>query len=143
MNSITMIEKEVVKTHRNLGFTDSITTCGCCGRVDLKGTYAIEDLINGEIVYYGCVCAAHRMNWSKKEFITRYKAEEKEQSQAAKKEFRNTPEYKAVEIYQSEMWANIREGIQIVEQPELFAAKDAARQVIAAKYPLAHRIYLA
>lgn len=134
---------EIVKTHKNLGFTDEVTECGCCGRVDLKGTYAIEDLLTGEIMYLGCVCAAKRMNWSKKEFITRYKAEEKEQGEAAKAEFRATPEYKAVEADLKEAWAAIDKGIEPARKPELFAAKDAVRKIIAAKYPLAHPVYLA
>lgn len=140
--STKLIIKETVKTHRNLGFTDEITECGCCGRVDLKGTYAIEDLLTGEIMYLGCVCAANRMNWSKKEFITRYKAEEKEQGEMAKNEFRNTHEYQAVEAYTKDSFAAIRRGEEPIERPDLFEAKNNVRQIIAAKYPLAHPVYL-
>jgi hypothetical protein len=38
-----------------IGYTDSITECECCGKVDLKGTYCLD--INGEEFYYGSVCA--------------------------------------------------------------------------------------
>lgn len=88
----TIIVKETERTHRNLGFTEEVTSCDCCGRVDLKGTYAIEDLQNGGIMYFGCVCAAKRMQWSKKEFTTRYKAEEREQTTAAQQEYRRSQE---------------------------------------------------
>jgi len=38
-----------------LGFTEEITVCDCCGKADLKGTYAID--WEGTIAYYGSVCA--------------------------------------------------------------------------------------
>lgn len=38
-----------------LGFTDEITTCDCCGKRNLKGSFAIETNA-GEIVHYGSVC---------------------------------------------------------------------------------------
>lgn len=40
---------------RIIGYTDSISECECCGKVDLKGTYCLE--IDGEEFYYGSVCA--------------------------------------------------------------------------------------
>jgi hypothetical protein len=38
-----------------IGFTDSVTECECCGKINLKGTYCID--INGLELYYGSVCA--------------------------------------------------------------------------------------
>lgn len=38
-----------------IGYTDSITECECCGKVDLKGTYCLD--IDGVELYYGSVCA--------------------------------------------------------------------------------------
>lgn len=70
------IEKKI------LGFTDEITTCDCCGKVDLKGTYAID--FEGDISYYGSVCAfkVHAVSYDeqkevKKSFVKRIKATEK------------------------------------------------------------------
>lgn len=70
------IEKKI------LGFTDEITTCDCCGKVDLKGTYAID--FEGDISYYGSVCAfkVHAVSYDeqkevKKSFVKRMKATEK------------------------------------------------------------------
>lgn len=42
-----------------LGFTEEITSCDCCGKSDLKGTYAFD---NG--VYYGSSCAQKVTNVS-------------------------------------------------------------------------------
>jgi hypothetical protein len=38
-----------------IGYTDSITECECCGKINLKGTYCLD--IDGEEFYYGSVCA--------------------------------------------------------------------------------------
>lgn len=38
-----------------LGFTEEITQCGCCGKSELKGTYAFET--SSGIQYYGSTCA--------------------------------------------------------------------------------------
>lgn len=48
-NNMETIEKKI------LGFTEEITVCDCCGKADLKGTYAID--WEGTIAYYGSVCA--------------------------------------------------------------------------------------
>ncbi len=38
-----------------IGYTDSITECECCGKINLKGTYCLD--IEGDEFYYGSVCA--------------------------------------------------------------------------------------
>jgi hypothetical protein len=144
----TIIVKETERTHRNLGFTEEVTSCDCCGRVDLKGTYAIEDLLNGGIIYLGCVCAAHQMNWSKKEFTTRYKAEEKEQSDAARKEYRYSAEMNNYNNWVNglpdtatdEGWAKRMELLKS-EGPVYKNALAVKMIELKAKYPLAKCIY--
>lgn len=42
---------------RILGFTDEVTYCDLCGKMELKGTYVIET-DNGEILHYGSTCAS-------------------------------------------------------------------------------------
>ena len=42
---------------RVLGFTDEVTYCDLCGKMELKGTYVIET-DNGEIQHYGSTCAS-------------------------------------------------------------------------------------
>lgn len=49
-----------------LGFTESINMCGCCGKQNLKGTYAIE-IDGGEIQYFGSTCAFKKFGYSEKE----------------------------------------------------------------------------
>ncbi len=39
------------------GITDSVSTCDCCGKTNLKRTVAIETE-SGEILHYGTSCAA-------------------------------------------------------------------------------------
>tara|TARA_R110000803_G_scaffold95931_1_gene164014 strand:- start:796 stop:1167 length:372 start_codon:yes stop_codon:yes gene_type:complete len=41
-----------------LGFTDEITSCDCCGRTELKGTYVMDDK-EGNIYYYGSSCGVN------------------------------------------------------------------------------------
>jgi len=43
-----------------LGITDSITTCDCCGKTNLKKTFVCQN-DNGNINYYGCDCYARLM----------------------------------------------------------------------------------
>ena len=38
-----------------LGITDEVTTCDCCGKPNLKRTFAIET-DSGEILHYGSTC---------------------------------------------------------------------------------------
>lgn len=40
-----------------LGTDDSVNSCDCCGRSDLKSTVAFETE-SGEVLYFGFVCAA-------------------------------------------------------------------------------------
>lgn len=48
-----------------LGFTDEITTCACCGKTGLRGTYAVE--IDGTVTYFGSTCAFKKHGVSKEE----------------------------------------------------------------------------
>lgn len=50
-----------------LGFTEEITQCDLCGKIELKGTYAIE-LESGETVYYGTTCGAKALQTTTNEF---------------------------------------------------------------------------
>ena len=49
------------------GYTDSVTTCDCCGRSDLKRTVALWAAEQGEEVYFGTSCASHALKMSAKE----------------------------------------------------------------------------
>lgn len=79
-------EKEVVKVI--LGYTEDVTSCDCCGKEDLKGTYAVS--LNDEISYFGSVCAFkiqgvtyEEQKEVKKAFVKRVKAQDKLKSMEA------------------------------------------------------------
>lgn len=51
-----------MKTERNfLGYTEEITVCGCCGKSNLKGTYAV-DISGLGLVFYGSSCVQKTFN---------------------------------------------------------------------------------
>lgn len=51
---------------RILALTDSVTTCDCCGRENLKNTYAVTDDMGGEF-YYGTTCVKRNLGYTKEE----------------------------------------------------------------------------
>jgi hypothetical protein len=62
----------IVDTIKKIAFTDSVTTCDCCGRTELKGTYCV--LVNDEEFYFGASCA-NKKGFSKleiKEALSHY-----------------------------------------------------------------------
>jgi len=89
----TVSEYSIEKKYKILGFNDDQCSCDICGKQELKGTYAIEDLQNGGIIRAGSSCGAKMAGWTSKELVSRYKAGEKENLEAAKKELRSSKEY--------------------------------------------------
>lgn len=83
--------------YRILGFNDDQCSCDVCGKQELKGTYAMEDLSTGEIFRAGSVCGSKMAGWTTKELVAKYKVGEKEKLDAAKKELRESAEYIADE----------------------------------------------
>jgi hypothetical protein len=73
-----------------LGVDDSITSCDCCGKSNLKKTVALD--AEGEIVYYGVNCAARALGFTDKtystrnasELVTRFNAREKLRQEKAR-----------------------------------------------------------
>ena len=47
-----------------LAFTDSINTCECCNKNNLKGTYAVADDLGNEF-YYGSTCVLRNLGYTK------------------------------------------------------------------------------
>lgn len=81
------------KKYRILGFNDDQCSCDVCGKQELKGTYAMEDLSTGEIFRAGSSCGAKMAGWTTKELVAKYKLGEKENIETARKELRNSAEY--------------------------------------------------
>jgi hypothetical protein len=83
-----------------LGFTEEITDCDCCGKSDLKGTYAIS--LNGYISYFGSVCAfkIHAVSYEEQKEI---KKECKRRSKAADKLKQMEADYNGTQYQMDQM----------------------------------------
>lgn len=81
--------------YKILGFNDDQCECDICGKQELKGTYAIENLMTGEIFRAGSSCGAKMARWTVKELVSKYKQGEREKLDAAKKEYTNSYEFLA------------------------------------------------
>jgi len=53
-----------------LGFTEETTACDLCGRMELKGTYAIQ-AEDGSIHHLGSSCVKKRFGLTQKEFTSK------------------------------------------------------------------------
>jgi hypothetical protein len=77
-----------------LGTDDSVTTCDCCGKSNLKFTVAIQ-LADGEVVHYGSVCARRNTGKDQRTITSEIKAHEADQRAAAQAAYRAHPAYLA------------------------------------------------
>lgn len=123
---------------RALGTDDSITTCDCCGKSNLKHTVIIE-LDDGEIVHYGSVCATRNTGKASKVINSEIRAELARKVNAARAEYMASPEYRAERArfaerdrVNSRMLG--RDAMEFVR--DACAAADVARAAIAAKFGL-------
>jgi len=73
-------------------FTDSVTTCECCGKSELKGTYLVANELGSEN-YYGSTCVKRNLKISQSD-LTMYV---NESIKVAKENANNV--YKNSEIY--------------------------------------------
>lgn len=53
---------------------DSVNTCDCCGRKDLKATVLMQSEL-GELVHFGQVCAARNSGKTRQQVTTEIRAE--------------------------------------------------------------------
>lgn len=86
---------EIEKKFKIITFNDDQCDCDVCGKQELKGTYLMENLSNGELFRAGSTCGAKMAGWSTKELVDKYKAGEKEKIEAARTEWRNSLEFNA------------------------------------------------
>jgi len=137
-----------VRLFRFLGFTQDVNVCEYCGKVDLKGTYILQNNESGEIIHMGSTCGSKALGWTTKDFITVYKAEEREQYQSALTDYRNHESTLFKEawlndlnnrhIYGPERWSTFND-------PEYLAATErqkAFRETLNEKYPLIKKRYI-
>jgi len=126
---------------RALGTDDSVTTCDCCGKVNLKFTVTME-LDDGEIVHYGSVCAGRNTGKTRPQINAEIKSEAKRVRDAADAEYRASAAFVAYRDRLIERdrlsWDDPRRigrnGFEFVR--EACDAADAARALIAAKHGL-------
>lgn len=115
-----------------LGSTDAVNTCDCCGKTGLKATWQIEMIDTGERFFYGSVCVTHntaRKLGALKKMQDEYEAE---RLQAALKEYRATPEYRAYQVKHAEaLRLNISPGKEFREftRAECDADREVCRQI--------------
>lgn len=61
-------------TFTALCLDDSVNTCDCCGRTDLKATVLMQSDL-GELVHFGQICAARNSGKTRKQITTEIRAE--------------------------------------------------------------------
>lgn len=123
---------------RALGTDDSVNTCDCCGKTNLKFTVAIE-LDGGEVVHYGQVCASRNTGKSRPVINAEIKAETQRVLGLARAEYRASAERIAYDAKMAERNArrDILPGITAMEYIKAESvADDKARSLIAAKHGL-------
>lgn len=119
-----------------LGYEEAITTCDCCGKANLKGTFAVER-DGGEILHYGSVCVTRHTGKPSK--VVRKEAKDATESrrQMAAKEYRDHPATVADQLKMKEAYElGIRPPEFINYHRAEAEAAERARCEIAAKYGL-------
>jgi hypothetical protein len=85
-----------------LGSDDSVHTCDCCGKTNLKVTFAIEMIETGEILHYGSVCVTRNTGRKHGELNKMKEARDAEKRKAAQNEWQMTPECVALKAKRRE-----------------------------------------
>ena len=123
-----------------LGTDDSVTTCDCCGKSNLKFTVAIE-LDSGDIVHYGQVCARRNTGKDQRTITSEINATKKANETKARLEYQATPEYAADwAIFAARDELARKTGVRLLgrEAAEFVRkerdAANAVREAIAKKY---------
>jgi len=69
-----------------LGFTEDFTVCECCGKKNLKGTFAFRTN-EGDVFYWGSSCIKKAYTMDQKEFTAKVKGDEIERKNDARAEY--------------------------------------------------------
>jgi hypothetical protein len=69
-----------------LGFTEDFTVCECCGKKNLKGTFAFRTN-QGDVFYWGSSCIKKAYTMDQKEFTAKVKGDEIERRNEARSEY--------------------------------------------------------
>lgn len=123
-----------------LGTDDSINTCDCCGKTDLKATWTVEMIESGEILHYGSVCV--KRNTGIKNVEAAAAAYEREQIAKAAKELRQSSEWHQQEKAFAARQALKNQGVEMTFQEAYGMVKaecvavDAKKAELMKKYNL-------
>ncbi len=80
--------------YKTLAIVDDVNTCDCCGKSNLKSTVAMER-DDGEVVYFGSVCATRHSGRGAKEIRKEAVNALEAKQAAAKTAFERSDEYRA------------------------------------------------
>ncbi len=117
------------KLFRVLGSDDSVNTCDCCGKKNLKATFAIEMIETGEQFFYGSVCVTRNTGRKTGELNKMRDAYELEKRQAAQKEYRATSQCTALNL---RMRAGLDQGFLGRAFKEFCAVEQEAADIVRA-----------
>ncbi len=125
---------------RALGTDDSVNTCDCCGKTDLKFTVIIE-LDSGDIAHYGSTCASRNTGKGKPVINAEIKAEQARKVESGRTEWRQHAANRAYRARLAERDELARAtgarmiGTQAMEfMRETALAADLARNEIASRH---------
>lgn len=79
-----------------LGYEEAVNTCDCCGKSELKGTFAVQRE-DGAILYFGSVCVTRHTGKPAKQVRAEASAVVEERIRVATAEYVACPERIAVE----------------------------------------------
>ena len=124
-------------TYTAIATDDSVNTCDCCGKSNLKSTVVMLSS-DGDIFHYGSTCATRNTGKASKVIKAEIDAEQARKVAAARKEMQDSVEEKQ---YQNKLAAvskaGVRPGKEFSEAVHAeYVAANAKRIEIAAKYNL-------
>lgn len=118
-----------------LGSDDSVTTCDCCGKTNLKATFAIEMIETGEILHYGSVCVTRNTGRKTGELNKMKDLYDAQRLRDANAEYATRPERAAINAKMNEARGLGYCGMFFVNYCEVEREADkAARAEIAARH---------
>lgn len=128
--------QKVNKMIKILGTDDTVTTCDCCGKSNLKHTVIVD--VDGEVFNYGSTCATRHTGLKPGQIKSAIEQKRLDARAAASKEFRATPECIAHQAKLAQLTRDkVRPGKEFCEaQRECQLKSNEVQQCIATKYSL-------
>lgn len=128
-----------IGTMKALYLDDTITTCNCCGKVNLKATVAMQ-LDCGGILHYGRTCAARNSGKDQRQIKEEIAKNRQARIDAAYDELRGTPAMKAWYDKRIELYAKYKGLLSSAEWARMIApetqAAELAKKQIAEKHQI-------